>query len=226
MDNIDSAENPFDNRKVAESYEAYFETERGKEIDTEEKSLIRSLVGGGGGRRLLDAGCGTGYFGRFFIDLGYNVTGLDPSRAMLLEAKRKGGVRCILGDAHDLPFPDRSFSGAALFTVIEFVDDPETVIDELIRVSDKSIFIAFLNRWGPLNVKRYIKNQLGGKDLFAAARFYSFSQIRRMIVRSAEKAKRRCEIKWGGALGPRLISTKLTRALFSEFILIRADLDT
>jgi len=180
-------------------------------------------VGGGEGKSLLEVGCGTGYFGRFFSDLGYIVTGLDSSMAMLLEAKKKGGVRYLLGDAHNLPFHDRSFGDASLFTVIEFVGDPKRVIEELIRVADETIYIAFLNRWGPLNIRRYLKNLFGEKDLFAGARFYSLNQIRRMISKSAKKAGRRCEIKWGGALGPRAISTKLTRALFSEFILIRAD---
>src|SRR5688572_19923018 len=33
--------------------------------------------------RLLDAGCGAGYAGRFFLDCGYHVTAIDQSAAFV-----------------------------------------------------------------------------------------------------------------------------------------------
>jgi len=77
-----------------------------------------------------------------------------------------------------------------------------------------------------LNIKRYINNLWGKKDIFSAARFYSLSDMKKMIVKSSKNAGRRCDIKWGSALGPRVLSTTFTRALFSEFILIRVELKT
>jgi SAM-dependent methyltransferase len=62
----------------------------------------------------LDIGTGTGTLARGFAGAGYDVTGLDPSRALLDEAaalSRADGVkvRYIEGKAEALPFPDETF---------------------------------------------------------------------------------------------------------------------
>jgi predicted TPR repeat methyltransferase len=65
----------------------------------------------GAERRVLDIGCGTGIVGAAFQQAGYEVTGLDASRAMLERARARLGERASLihGDAADFrvgePFP-------------------------------------------------------------------------------------------------------------------------
>jgi SAM-dependent methyltransferase len=57
------------------------------------------------GRRVLDVACGTGNTMGPMIARGYALTGVDVSRAMIAEARRKLGDRaCLLvGDMRDLP---------------------------------------------------------------------------------------------------------------------------
>jgi ubiquinone/menaquinone biosynthesis C-methylase UbiE len=66
--------------------------------------LILKHLGPGDGRRALDLACGTGVVSHLMYDLGYAVTGLDWSEAMLVRARakatqRQSSIRFLLGDA-------------------------------------------------------------------------------------------------------------------------------
>ncbi len=65
-------------------------------------------------KRVLDAGCGTAY-----------------GTEILAGA---GGVSLEVADARDLPFADEAFDVVVCFEVIEHVEDPESILDELRRV--------------------------------------------------------------------------------------------
>jgi SAM-dependent methyltransferase len=69
---------------------------------------------GAAGQRLLDVGTGTGTLGRGFALRGCEVTGLDPSAALIDEAKRldhEAGVttRYVIATAEATGLADRSF---------------------------------------------------------------------------------------------------------------------
>ena len=63
------------------------------------------------GARVLDMGCGTGTHLDLYRRRGCHVVGIDPSPAMLRQARRKlgGDVPLLLGDAAHAPFSDGSF---------------------------------------------------------------------------------------------------------------------
>jgi SAM-dependent methyltransferase len=96
------------------------------------------------GERVLDVGCGTGVFlGALASAVGSAgaVTGLDHSSAFLAEARARlvaGGLSDVVslyqGDAHRLPFPDRSFDAAHAERVLMHLEDPDQAIRELLRV--------------------------------------------------------------------------------------------
>ncbi len=69
--------------------------------------LLTSLAAEAGlrGTRLLDVACGTGNTMVPMVGRGYDVTGVDVSAAMLLEARRKlsAGVELLTADMRDLP---------------------------------------------------------------------------------------------------------------------------
>src|SRR3972149_5055115 len=66
------------------------------------------------GSRILDIGCGTGYFARKIEMLGFQVHGIDISKELVISAiSDKGdGKRTpyyYVGDAETLPFKDETF---------------------------------------------------------------------------------------------------------------------
>jgi SAM-dependent methyltransferase len=74
-----------------------------------EADLVEALLGENGGRRVLDAGCGTG---RIAIELdrrGFSVTGIDADPEMLDEARSKAPeltwLLADLAEMHPMPGP-------------------------------------------------------------------------------------------------------------------------
>ncbi|MEV0386470.1 methyltransferase domain-containing protein [Nonomuraea sp. NPDC050643] len=87
---------------------------------------------GPGGRRLLDAGCGTGRSSAAFRARGFEVTGYDLSPAMVAEARRRReaeGIRFLVGRLEAPP------PGLAGFDVVACVDLPMAYLtaDDLLR---------------------------------------------------------------------------------------------
>jgi SAM-dependent methyltransferase len=87
--------------------------------------------------RVLDAGCGIGYGAAMLHGAGASeVVGVDVSETAIEIARSRvpDGVWLEVADLVDLPFPDDQFDRIVCFEVIEHVDHPELVLDELARV--------------------------------------------------------------------------------------------
>ena len=89
--------------------------------------------------KVLDVGCGTGYFTRLLAKDGAQVTGLDMEQPFIDFAVRQNEtdrlpVSYVRGDALDLPFADGSFDIVASHTFLTVVPDPEKAISEMLRV--------------------------------------------------------------------------------------------
>ena len=113
---------------MADEYDATRESATQTEVD----ALSRSLDGC---RTVLDVGVGTGRFAKPLSALGFEVTGMDVSRRMLLKAREKGLGRLLLGDAYRMPFRDKSFDAAIIIHVLHVVVDWATVMQDLGRVT-------------------------------------------------------------------------------------------
>jgi SAM-dependent methyltransferase len=88
------------------------------------------------GRRVLDAGCGTGYGAALLAEQeGAQVTGIDLSEEAIDACRAHYGEQgtFTVGDVLDLPFADDSFDFVACFEVIEHVD-AERATGEIRRV--------------------------------------------------------------------------------------------
>ena len=85
---------PFDFSAMSTTYDFWYETPVGMANDWVQKAnLLQFLSPEKTGSRLLDAGCGTGHWSRFFAKLGYDVVGVDISEEELQQARsysRKG----------------------------------------------------------------------------------------------------------------------------------------
>jgi SAM-dependent methyltransferase len=85
---------------------------------------------------VLDLGCGTGLLAQRIAAAGYDVTGLDPSRGMLRQLRRRRpDVGAIAGSGTALPFADDSFALTYCVAVMHHVADPTAVRQTLIEMA-------------------------------------------------------------------------------------------
>jgi ubiquinone/menaquinone biosynthesis C-methylase UbiE len=188
--------NPFTNPALVAGYEAWYETS-GRRADRLEKALLKRLLAGfSRARTLLEVGCGTGHFTRWFGERGLQVMGLDLSSPMLVEAVRLGSPPCVLGDALALPFPSGAFDLVALITTLEFVTDPIQALSEAIRVAQHGLILGVLNRQSLLAWRR----KRSGEALWQMARFFAPAELVRLAQQAAAGA--RVKIVWRTTLWP------------------------
>ena len=119
----------------AEAYSA--ETESSLLNAYYERPAMLALAGDVAGRRILDAGCGSGPLFVALRDRGAVVTGFDKSAGMLELARRRLGAGADLRVADlggPLPFPDGRFDDVVASLVLHYLEDWAAPLAELRRV--------------------------------------------------------------------------------------------
>ena len=142
-----------------EFYNKWFTTPIGKMVLETEQELINRFVNASPGDRILDAGCGTGIFTLDFLEAGAVVTGLDISRGMLLNAVKvlkNLPFYAVQSNMLKLPFPDDEFDKTVSITALEFIQDAQTAVNELFRITRPGgiVVVATLNSQSPWAVRR------------------------------------------------------------------------
>ena len=102
-----------------------------------ERPATLALAGDVVGRRILDAGCGSGPLSAALRDRGAIVTGFDKSAAMVELARRRLGPDADLRVADlaaPLPFPDGAFDDVIASLVLHYLEDWTAPLAELRRV--------------------------------------------------------------------------------------------
>lgn len=156
-----------------ERYDAWFEKHRDIYL-SELKALQKALPEGVG----LEIGVGSG---RFASPLGIK-TGIDPSKNMLMLAKKRG-VEAVQGVGEALPFKDCTFDFVLIVVTLCFVEEPEYVLREARRVlrSGGRLVVGEINkdsRWGKLYEAKRKESVF-----YSAANFYSGDDIIKMFER-------------------------------------------
>lgn len=119
----------------AEAYAA--ETENNLVNAYYARPAMLALAGDVAGRRILDAGCGSGPLSAALRDRGAVVTGIDASAGMLTLARRRLGddVALHVVDLRDrLPFDDDAFDDVVASLVLHYLEDWGPTLAELRRV--------------------------------------------------------------------------------------------
>lgn len=169
--------NPFDDPKTAAHYEAWYETD-GRWADAREKALLKWLLSHfPQAHSILDVGCGTGHFTRWFHVQSMEVIGLDMSDEMIKQAKSTGEEEFVLGNALHLPFGYQSFDLAALVTTLEFLPDAYQALAEALRVCKQGILLGVLNRESRLG-RKYMR---AGGHIWSHASLFTLYELEQIL---------------------------------------------
>lgn len=167
----------FDFGPIAEHYNLWYETPQGRLHDrTQKEDVRRILPPAHAGEKLLDVGCGSGHWSRFFVSMGYQVYGIDISPEMVQVAQSSvPSCSFEVADASDLPFSSEIFDVVAAMATLEFVTDPRLALKEMARCTRPggTILVGSLNKNANINQKRVEQ----GKEPYASGRLLSSSQL-------------------------------------------------
>ncbi|HYL37768.1 MAG TPA: methyltransferase domain-containing protein [Bryobacteraceae bacterium] len=127
-------------------------------------------------RRVLDAGCGTGYGAAELARSAAEVTAFDIAPEAIAYCRANyPGLRTVVSSCASIPFPANSFDLIVAFEVIEHLADYRTFLDECARVlTHQGLFIVsspnkqyYAESRGPTGANPYHEHE------FEAAEFVS-----------------------------------------------------
>jgi SAM-dependent methyltransferase len=120
----------------------------GEMVASAQARALAEFLGNLDGRSVLDVGTGTGRAARLLARSGARVTGVDASEEMLAVARQRTtaeglNIPFLIGDAHALEFPDRSFDVAVSLRVLMHTRRWALCISELCRVADHLLVLDY-----------------------------------------------------------------------------------
>ncbi len=212
---MDPREEWFWDEKIVESYESWYEG-KGKRSDRLEKRVLGELLRSFGPiESLLEVGCGTAHFTRYFESLGLRCTGYDLSPVMLAVARKLWRGHLIRGDSARLPFSDNSFDIIGFVTCLEFMPKPVEVLREAGRIGRRGIIIGLMNRYGISTVRRTVQVWFGRSPFYRHAHFYSLEEIRKLLRLAIHGD---VFIDWRATVLPRVLGDRVTRLPIGDFL--------
>jgi len=144
----------------AENYDKWYETKMGSHVDRVETDCAFRLFQVKPGMRILDVGCGSGNFSLKLAHKGAIVTGIDVSEKMLAIAAEKANqervdIKFVQMNSLDLQFPNEHFDAVISMATVEFIPEPQEMIEEMFRVCKRGgpVLVGTINResdWGRL----------------------------------------------------------------------------
>jgi len=148
------------NRAYYDEFSRSYERERSAGyhalVDDMEVDAVRDLAAG---KRVLEAGCGTGLVLAKLADVAREAHGFDLSPGMVQRARARG-LSVALGSVTQVPFRDESFDFVCSFKVLAHVPHITDALVELARVTRPGGLLAleFYNPWS----LRYAAKRIAG----------------------------------------------------------------
>ncbi len=98
------------------------------------------------GARVLDVGCGSGDLLAHLDQRGLATAGIDPAAGMVALARDRVPAADIRsGGAEDLPWPDEIFDLVTAVNALQFADDTDDALAQLVRVATPGGAVAVVN---------------------------------------------------------------------------------
>lgn len=119
------------------------------------------------GRRVLEAGCGTGLILERLAAVADDAWGIDLSPGMLDKARSRG-LQVKEASITDIPFEDDAFDLVCSFKVLAHIPDITGAIREMARVTKPGgkLVLEFYNPWS----LRYLAKRLAGPGAISGTR--------------------------------------------------------
>ena len=147
-------------RAYYDDFSAGYERERGRGyhgmIDDLEIEIAAPLCRG---KRVLEAGCGTGLILQRLGQVAHAAYGFDLSPGMVRVARSRG-LDVALGSVTEVPFQSESFDLVCSFKVLAHIPDIGHALAELARVTRPGghLVLEFYNPWS----LRYLAKRIAG----------------------------------------------------------------
>ena len=133
-------------RKILHNPEFYWNsyTKAGLKGSLRRAEWIKQEAGFSMGKKVLEVGCGTGFFSEIFLQDGINLSSIDISPELLEKARERCGSRADfrLCDIETLPYADATFDAAVGVRVLHHLD-LEVSFREIRRTLKPGGVIAF-----------------------------------------------------------------------------------
>lgn len=174
----------FFSREFTEKYESYYEG-RYKRAEIWQKKVLAGLIKKDARvKTLLEFGCGTTRFTRWWHEIGIEATGGDISPFMLGQGAHLFDGDLVMADSHYMPFKDHSFDALAFIATFEYYADPVQVIREAVRVGKYGIIFGMMNRNTPKLVRRRVQQKIGKNPYYVTANFYTPEKLKKTIEKA------------------------------------------
>ncbi len=118
------------NLSEMQSYRKSCETEFWRGVFRAETDYLQCHLHGC--QTVLSVGCGPAIIEAALNKLGFRVTGLDVTPAVLGCAP--DGLRTVVASAEDIPFPSASFDAVIFVASLQFIEDWQKAVSEASRV--------------------------------------------------------------------------------------------
>lgn len=179
----------FFNREHTDTYELWYEG-RYKRAEIWQKKVMEQLISKDLRiKTLLEFGCGTTRFTRWWKNIGIEATGGDISPLMLSQAKHLFPGDLVMADSHFMPFKNHSFDSLAFITTFEYYKDPVKVIREAARVGKYGIAMGMMNRNSPKVARRRVQELFGKNPFYITATFYTPKMLTEIIEKALKGRK-------------------------------------
>lgn len=205
----------FFNRQYTDHYEDYYEGKY-KRAEIEQKSVMERLIKADArNKTLLEFGCGTTRFTRWWHEIGLEATGGDISPFMISQAIHRWGGDLAMADVHYMPFKDDTFDILVFMNTFEYYQNPVQVIREAARVARNGFAMGMMNKLTPKFIRRRVQQSFGANEYYRTATFYTPKTLIELINETLQG--KQIEITWNCTGLPKWFPIKEWKQPYGDF---------